>query len=134
MADYVIVGAGAAGCVLADRLSATGATVVLLEAGKRDSNPNVKIPAAFSKMFRGKHDWNYWTEPQHELENRQLYWPRGKMLGGSTSLNAMIYIRGHRHTFDSWAAKGNTGWGYGCLLYTSPSPRDQRGSRMPSSA
>ena len=126
MADYVIVGAGAAGCVLADRLSATGASVVLLEAGKRDSNPAVKIPAAFSKLFRGKHDWNYWTEPQSELENRELYWPRGKMLGGSTSMNAMIYIRGHRHTFDEWAAAGNAGWGYTDLLPAFMSLEDQQ--------
>ena len=116
MADYVIVGAGAAGCVLADQLSRAGASVVLLEAGRRDTNPASKVPAAFSKLFRGKHDWNYWTVPQAELENRELYWPRGKMLGGSTSMNAMIYQRGHRHTFDSWAASGNDWWGYGDLL------------------
>lgn len=116
MADYVIVGAGAGGCVLADQLSKTGATVVLLEAGKPDRNPNAKIPAAFSKLFRTKHDWNYWTVPQSELNDRKLYWPRGKMLGGSTSMNAMIYQRGHRQTFDSWAAAGNEGWGYGDLL------------------
>ena len=111
MADFVVVGAGAGGSVLADQLSRTGAEVVLLEAGSRGRNPNVKIPAAFSKLFRGKNDWNYWTIPQSELANRRLYWPRGKMLGGSTSLNAMI-----------------------CLLYTSPSPRDATLSRMPSSA
>ena len=116
MADYVIVGAGAGGCVLADRLSKTGATVILLEAGRPDRNPNAKIPAAFSKLFRTKNDWNYWTVPQPELGNRELYWPRGKMLGGSTSMNAMIYQRGHRHTFDSWAAEGNEGWSYGDLL------------------
>ena len=116
MADFVIVGAGAGGCVLADELSKTGAVVVLLEAGKRDLNPNAKIPAAFSNLFRTKHDWNYWTVPQTELYNRELYWPRGKMLGGSTSMNAMIYQQGHRHTFDSWAEAGNTGWSYGDLL------------------
>ena len=116
MADYVIVGAGAGGCVLADELTKTGAVVVLLEAGKRDLNPNAKIPAAFSNLFRTKHDWNYCTVPQTELYNRELYWPRGKMLGGSTSMNAMIYQRGHRHTFDSWAEAGNTGWSYGDLL------------------
>ena len=116
MADYVIVGAGAGGCVLADQLSKSGATVVLLEAGRPDRNPFAKIPAAFSKLFRTTHDWNYWTVPQSELHDRQLYWPRGKILGGSTSLNAMIYQRGHRHTFDSWAEAGNTGWGYGDLL------------------
>ena len=116
MADFVVVGAGAGGSVLADQLSRSGAEVVLLEAGSRGRNPNVKIPAAFSKLFRGKNDWNYWTVPQSELNNRELYWPRGKMLGGSTSLNAMIYQRGHRHTFDEWARAGNTGWGYTDLL------------------
>lgn len=116
MADYVIVGAGAAGCVLADDLSRRGAEVVLLEAGRPDRTIHSKIPAAFTKLFRGAHDWNYWTVPQVELLNRELYWPRGKMLGGSTSINAMIYIRGHRHTFDQWARAGNDGWGYHDLL------------------
>lgn len=116
VADYVIVGAGAAGCVLADELSATGATVILLEAGQRDRNPNAKIPAAFSKLFQTAHDWNYRTVPQAELNDREMYWPRGKMLGGSTSMNAMIYQRGHRATFDQWANEGNPGWGYGDLL------------------
>ena len=118
-ADYVIVGAGAAGCVLADGLSRAGASVVLLEAGQPARNINTKIPAAFSKLFKGKHDWNYETVPQPHLNNRRLYWPRGKMLGGSTSMNAMIYQRGHRATYDQWAAAGNPGWGYTCLLYTS---------------
>jgi len=115
-ADYVIVGAGAGGCVLADQLSASGATVLLLEAGQRDRNINAKIPAAFSKLFKTAHDWNYETVSQDNLNNRRLYWPRGKMLGGSTSMNAMIYQRGHRATFDRWAAEGNAGWGYTDLL------------------
>lgn len=125
-ADYVIVGAGAGGCVLADELSATGASVVLLEAGQPDRNINSKIPAAFSKLFKGKHDWNYTTAPQPELNDRELYWPRGKMLGGSTSLNAMIYQRGHRHTFDQWAADGNDGWSYGDLLSSFMALEDQQ--------
>ena len=125
-ADYVIVGAGAGGCVLADQLSATGATVVLLEAGQRDRNPNAKIPAAFSKLFQTKHDWNYHTTAQPELRDRKMYWPRGKILGGSTSMNAMIYQRGHRHTFDQWAADGNEGWAYGDLLPAFMSLQDQQ--------
>ena len=125
-ADYVIVGAGAGGCVLADQLSATGATVVLLEAGVRDVNPNAKIPAAFSKLFQSKHDWNYHTTPQRELNNRKMYWPRGKILGGSTSMNAMIYQRGHRNTFDQWAADGNDGWSYGDLLPAFMTLEDQQ--------
>ena len=124
-ADYVIVGAGAAGCVIADQLSAAGASVVLLEAGRPDRNINAKIPAAFSKLFKTKHDWNYETVPQPNLNNRCLYWPRGKMLGGSTSMNAMIYQRGHRATFDAWAAAGNTGWGYTDLLPAFKTLEDQ---------
>ena len=126
MADYVIVGAGAGGCVLANELSKTGATVVLLEAGRRDINPAAKVPAAFSKLFKTKHDWNYWTAPQEELYNRELYWPRGKILGGSTSMNAMIYQRGHRHTFDAWAESGNDGWSYGDLLPAFMALEDQQ--------
>lgn len=125
-ADYVIVGAGAGGCVLADQLSTTGASVVLLEAGQRDRNPNAKIPAAFSKLFKSKHDWNYNTTPQPELNGREMYWPRGKILGGSTSMNAMIYQRGHRHTFDQWAADGNDGWAYGDLLPAFMTLEDQQ--------
>lgn len=115
-ADFVIVGAGAGGCVVADRLTRSGATVVLLEAGQRHRNINAIIPAAFSKLFKSKHDWNYETVPQSQLQHRRLYWPRGKMLGGSTSMNAMIYQRGHRATYDQWAADGNDGWGYTELL------------------
>ena len=125
-ADYVIVGAGAAGCVLADDLSRAGASVVLLEAGEPARNINTKIPAAFSKLFKGKHDWNYETVPQPHLDNRCLYWPRGKMLGGSTSMNAMIYQRGHRATYDQWAAAGNPGWGYTDLLPVFMALEDQQ--------
>ncbi len=125
-ADYVIVGAGAGGCVLADQLSATGASVVLLEAGQRDRNLNTKIPAAFSELFKSKHDWNYSTVAQPEMKNREMYWPRGKVLGGSTSMNAMIYQRGHRHTFDQWLADGNVGWGYGDLLPAFMNLEDQQ--------
>lgn len=123
--DYVIVGAGAAGCVLADQLSVSGASVLLLEAGSPDRNINTKIPAAFSKLFKSKHDWNYETTPQPHLHDRSLYWPRGKMLGGSTSMNAMIYQRGHRATFDQWASDGNEGWGYHDLLPVFLSLEDQ---------
>lgn len=124
--DYVVIGAGAAGCVIADKLSATGADVLVLEAGRPARSPNSKIPAAFSKLFKSKYDWNYTTVPQVELNNRELYWPRGKMLGGSTGMNAMIYQRGHRHTFDQWAADGNTGWGYNDLLPAFIAQEDQQ--------
>ena len=115
--DYVIVGAGSAGCVLADRLSASGEhRVLLLEAGGEDEDKNIHIPAAFHKLFESPSDWNYWTEPQAGLGGRRLYQPRGKTLGGSSSLNAMIYIRGHRADYDGWAEAGCDGWGWDDVL------------------
>jgi len=115
-ADFIVVGAGAAGSVVADRLSASGASVLVLEAGRAKRHPYSRIPAAFSKLFQSRHDWNYHTAAQPHLGGRSLYWPRGKMLGGSTAMNAMIYLRGHRSTFDRWAADGNAGWGFDDLL------------------
>ena len=115
--DYIIIGAGSAGCVLANRLSADGqARVLLLEAGGRDWRPEIKIPAAFSHLFKTSVDWNYETEPQPSCGNRQMYWPRGRVLGGSSSINAMIYMRGHPSDYDGWAARGNPGWSYAELL------------------
>lgn len=115
--DYIIIGAGSAGCVLANRLSADGRhRVALLEAGGPDRSPNIRIPAAFSKLMRSDYDWNYHTLPQSHLNGRQLYQPRGKGLGGSSSINAMIYIRGHRADYNSWAAAGNPGWSYDEVL------------------
>src|SRR5689334_10075511 len=103
MYDYIIVGAGSAGCVLAHRLTEDPDTkVLLLEAGGPDHKQEVSIPAAFAKLFQSPCDWAYYTEPQPELGDRRLYWPRGKMLGGSSSMNAMIYIRGHRSDYDGW--------------------------------
>lgn len=111
--DYIIIGAGSAGCVLANRLSANSRhRVLLLEAGGPDKDLNVKIPAGFPKLFKSKVDWAYHTVPQTGLKNRQLFQPRGKMLGGCSSINAMIYIRGHRQDYDHWAAQGNPGWSY----------------------
>jgi choline dehydrogenase len=115
--DYVIVGAGSAGCVLAGRLSEDpDVTVLLLEAGDRDTAKEIAVPAAFSKLFQGSNDWNYRTEPEPGADDRQLYWPRGKVLGGSSSINAMIYIRGHRADFDGWRDAGCEGWGYDDVL------------------
>lgn len=115
--DYVIVGAGSAGCVLANRLTEDGRfRVLLLEAGGKDNKQEAKIPAAFSKMFKSEVDWAYETAPQAHLNNRRLYWPRGKMLGGSSSINAMIYQRGHSSFYDGWAASGNEGWSYKDVL------------------
>ncbi len=114
--DYIIVGAGSAGCVLANRLSSDrDRRVLLLEAGERDSAREVHIPAAFNKLFRTPRDWAYETEPERELGGRRLYWPRGKMIGGSSSLNAMIYIRGNALDYDAWRDAGNDGWGWSDL-------------------
>ncbi|MDW3645619.1 MAG: choline dehydrogenase [Bacteroidia bacterium] len=111
--DYVIIGAGSAGSVLANRLSANPANrVLLLEAGGKDSNPNIKIPAGFPKLFKSKEDWTYHTAPQKHLSDRELFLPRGKVLGGSSSINAMIYIRGNKADYDEWSAMGNKGWSY----------------------
>lgn len=103
--------------MVAARLSEdASARVLLLEAGGTDRRREIRVPAAFSKLFRGECDWAYATEPQPRLDNRRLYWPRGKVLGGSSSINAMIYIRGHRADFDAWAAAGNAGWSYRDVL------------------
>ncbi len=115
--DYIIIGAGSAGCLLANRLSANpDHKVLLLEAGGKDSHPNIHIPAAFSKLFRSAFDWNYETVPQPHMGTRPMFQPRGKVLGGCSSINAMIYIRGHRADFDGWAALGNEGWSYEAVL------------------
>ncbi len=111
--DYIIVGAGSAGCVLAHRLSQDAKVrVLLLEAGGPDTAREIHVPAAFSKLFKTAADWAYFTEEQPGLNNRKLYWPRGKVLGGSSSINAMIYIRGNRRDYDRWAELGATGWNW----------------------
>jgi choline dehydrogenase len=113
MPDYVIVGAGSAGCVLAARLSEDPhVTVLLLEAGPHDGINAVRTPAAFATLFKTERDWAYYTEPQPHLNNRKLFWPRGKMLGGSSSMNAMVHIQGNRRDFDRWRDLGNPGWGF----------------------
>ena len=117
MHDYVIVGAGSAGCVLANRLSEDPSTrVLLLEAGGRDRSLNIQIPAAFPKQFHTKLDWDYATVPEPHVDGRSLYIPRGKSLGGSSSMNAMLYVRGSPLDYDAWEAQGAPGWDFRSVL------------------
>jgi choline dehydrogenase len=111
--DYIIIGAGSAGCVLANRLSENGRnTVLLLEAGEKDKKTEIHIPGAYSQLHRSEVDWAFWTEPQEHLDGRRLFIPRGKVLGGSSSTNAMAYVRGNKEDFNEWASLGNQGWSY----------------------
>jgi 4-pyridoxate dehydrogenase len=116
--DYIIVGAGSAGCVLANRLSADGAArVLLIEAGPRDRHPFIHIPLGMGKMHEyGMFDWGYQTDPEPSLNGRRIEAMRGKVLGGSSSINVMAYTRGHRGDYDRWAQKGALGWSYADVL------------------
>lgn len=116
--DYIVVGAGSAGAVMAARLSEDpGVSVLLLEAGGEADADEIHIPLAFSALFKTKWDWNYTTTPQKHLDDRPTYWPRMKALGGCSSMNAMIYIRGNRADFDAWESEfGAQGWSYDDVL------------------
>lgn len=117
MYDYIIVGAGSAGCLLANRLSADpNCKVLVLEAGGPDNDPKLRVPWIWKNLFGTEVDWNYKTEPQPQLDGRQIDWPRGKVVGGSSSINNMIYIRGNKWDFDNWAQLGNEGWDYDEIL------------------
>jgi len=116
--DYVIVGAGSAGCVLANRLTASGKhSVLLLEAGPEDSNIWIHVPLGYGKLFKEKSvNWMYQTEPEPGLNGRQVFQPRGKVLGGSSSINGLLYVRGQHEDYDRWRQRGNVGWGYDDVL------------------
>ena len=115
--DYIIIGAGSAGCVLANRLTKNkNHTVLLLEAGGPDNNINLHIPGAYLKIHKSPQDWGFWSEKQTNVLDRKIYLPRGKTLGGSSSTNAMAYVRGNSDDYDNWAKLGNVGWSYKDVL------------------
>ena len=117
MTDYIIIGAGTAGCVLAKRLlEDEDVSVTLLEAGGAPNHPEIRIPACWFDLMGTDVDWHFFSEPQAHANNRKLVWNRGKALGGSSSINALLYIRGHRWDFDQWEALGNDGWSYADVL------------------
>ena len=129
--DYVVVGAGSAGCVLANRLTENGRhSVLLLEAGPRDSYLWIHIPMGYGKtMFHPSYNWGFYTEPDPNMHGRKIYWPRGRGLGGSSSINGLIYARGQREDYDRWAALGNAGWGWHDVLpYFIKSEHNTRGA------
>jgi len=139
-ADYVIVGAGSAGCALAYRLSGAGKSVIVVEYGGSDRGPLIQMPGALSyPMNMGLYDWGYRSEPEPNLGNRRMAVPRGKVIGGSSSVNGMVYVRGHAHDFDTWAQMGATGWSYADVLpyfkrmetWHGPDGSDWRGTEGP---
>ncbi|NND21519.1 MAG: choline dehydrogenase [Silicimonas sp.] len=139
-ADYVIVGAGSAGCALAYRLSEAGHSVIVIEYGGTDAGPLIQMPAALSyPMNMARYDWGFWSEPEPHLGNRRLACPRGKVIGGSSSVNGMVYVRGHARDFDTWAQMGATGWSFADVLpyykrmesWHGPDPSDWRGTDGP---
>jgi choline dehydrogenase len=133
MYDYVIVGAGSAGCVLAGRLTENPSVrVLLLEAGPPDEADEIHIPAALNLLFQSTYDWGYRTVPQDRAAGQSVYWPRGRVVGGSSSINAMIYIRGHKHDYNTWRDEyGCDGWGYTDVLpYFIRAEHNSRGSSV----
>ncbi|HXQ06796.1 MAG TPA: choline dehydrogenase [Bradyrhizobium sp.] len=129
--DYVVVGAGSAGCVLADRLSADGRhSVLLLEAGPKDNNLWIHVPLGYGRLFKEKTvNWMYQTEPEPGLDGRTIFQPRGKVLGGSSSINGLLYVRGQHEDYDRWRQHGNSGWGFDDVLpYFKKAENQERGA------
>ena len=128
--DYIVIGAGSAGCVVANRLTENpDTTVLLLEAGNPDTKPEIHIPLDCTTLPGTEVDWGYFSEPEPYLNNRQIFCPRGKVLGGSSSINFLVYIRGNAHDYDRWESLGNSGWSYQDVLpYFKKSEHQQRGS------
>ncbi|MEH1887711.1 GMC family oxidoreductase [Nostoc sp.] len=128
--DYIVIGAGSAGCVVANRLTEDPeTTVLLLEAGNPASQPGIQTPSAWTSLLGTDVDWAYWTEPEPDLDGRKILCSRGKVVGGSSAINAMIYMRGNRDDFDHWQALGNSGWSYEDVLpYFKRSENQQRGA------
>jgi len=131
MYDYIVIGAGSAGCVMANRLSAdSNNKVLLLEAGKKDTSPFIHMPPGVGQLLNStKYNWFFNTAPEPNLNDRELYWPRGKVLGGSSSINGMIYNRGHARDYDQWRQLGNKGWSFEVVLpYFKKSMNQERGA------
>ena len=128
--DYVVVGAGSAGCVVAARLSEdSDVSVALVEAGPWDTAAEIHVPAAFASLFKTRWDWDFDSESEPELGHRRTYLPRGRMVGGSSSMNAMVYMRGNAADYDGWAAAGAQGWSYRDVLpYFMRSEDNERGA------
>jgi len=115
--DYIVVGAGSAGCAIASRLAEAGKSVTVIETGATDAGPFIQMPGALSyPMNMPWYDWGYQTEPEPHLGGRRLVCPRGKVIGGSSSINGLVYVRGHARDYDAWAESGAVGWGYSEVL------------------
>ena len=131
--DYLVIGGGTAGCIMAARLSEDPAVrVTLLEAGPEDTDPWIHIPAGYARLFAsGKYDWKFATEKEPELDGRAIAWPRGRVLGGSGSINGLVFLRGSPHDYDRWAQSGARGWSYADVLPTFRAMEDWRGTPGP---